>query len=602
MAYVVVEFTEGGTLAVVFNEWLTPRKSEVFWPPYEDQKKYNRALKEKQEIMNNFSKKVLTDEDLLRYLENDEDSDLPILSDDDENNEVENHIESFDEITNYINTTSHSDEENVEVNDQLEELQGGSRNYINENEENVPITENTNNVENIRNFYESHQLTNKNEVSWMGNVQYETRKVQWFEPVQEHVVDLPAPIEFFKKYIPDHIFTQMSEKTNLYAIQKNIARFPPTTPEEIKKFFGIHIVMGNLQFPRVRMYWQKNIGIPLVQENMAFNRFSKLRQTVHLVDVNDRQGTVDRLWKVRDLYNSIRQRCQELPMETFLCVDEQMVPFKGQINIKQYIKNKPKKWGIKIFVLAGQSGLIYDFVIYQGSTTELNPIYSHFGLGAGIVMQLCDRITEKGHGLFFDNYFSTYHLLQYLQSKDIFAVGTIRINRFLHPVLPTDKNLKSLGRGSSEVSVSKDGIVITKWFDNKPVLVASNFVGIGTKDVCKRWDKASKNYIEVPRPESIKYYNNNMGGVDKVDFLLSIYRSYVRSKKWTIRMITHAVDIALVNSWLEYRSKAMELGVQKKYILDLLSFRQEVAEHLILHKDPPKKGQTIKRGTTCNNN
>ncbi|KAG5883424.1 hypothetical protein JTB14_005635 [Gonioctena quinquepunctata] len=76
---------------------------------------------------------------------------------------------------------------------------------------------------------------------------------------------------------------------------------------------------------------------------------------------------------------------------------------------------------------------------------------------------------------------STYNLFQYLYLKYIYAVGTIRVNRFAYPRLPSDKEMKKNGRGSSAISISKDGIV-TKWFDNKPVLVASNFVGIDEQD------------------------------------------------------------------------------------------------------------------------
>lgn len=88
----------------------------------------------------------------------------------------------------------------------------------------------------------------------------------------------------------------------------------------------------------------------------------------------------DRFWKVRILYDSLLSRCQQLSLETILCVDEQMVPFKGNIDVRQYIKGKPNPWGIKIFALAGQSGIIYDFLLYQGQRTELKNDFKKYGL------------------------------------------------------------------------------------------------------------------------------------------------------------------------------------------------------------------------------
>lgn len=121
--------------------------------------------------------------------------------------------------------------------------------------------------------------------------------------------------------------------------------------------------------------------------------------------------------------------------------------------------------------------------------------------------------------------------------------------------------------------------------------MASNFVGKGQTGTCERWDKKKKEYIKVERPEAIKMYNSYMGGVDKMDQLLSFYRSYVRSRKWTLRMITHAVDLALGNSWIEYRNKAESLGITKRKSMDLLSFRQSIGEKLILFRSAPKRGR-----------
>lgn len=560
--------------------------------------------------------KPLTDEELLQLLENDSNSDLPdILSDDDDQpwplSEDLDRQQNMDALLEFMEDRDNENQQNIEEgekdeagesDEESERNKEGKRNEMDVTEcDNTEVKKqqreekrkiNEEKVKNMKDFYKTHDLTEKQNIRWLNNVEYETRNIEWYRARFLPVVDLPPPVDFFRKYIPDQIYEQMMHMTNLYAIQTDIARFPPTTVDEIRKFIGIHIIMGNMNFPRVEMYWNPSMGLRIISENMTLRRFYKLRQTIHLVDINSREDdNNDRLWKVRSLYESFRKRCLELPLEQNLCVDEQVVPFKGNLNIKQYLKNKPKKWGVKIYVLAGKSGIIYDFIIYQGTTTELNPSYTHCGAAAGIVMQLSERISEPNHGLFFDNYFSTYQLFQFLAAKSIFAVGTVRLDRFAHPKLPSDKEMKQQGRGSSAISVSKDGIVLTKWYDNKGVVVGSNFIGIGEKDYCRRWDKTKKEYIQVPRPESIKLYNNNMGGVDKHDFLLSLYRSYVRSKKWTVRMISHAIDLALVNSWLEYRQQASELGMQQKYILDLLAFRQCVAETLILSKNPPKRGR-----------
>jgi hypothetical protein len=68
----------------------------------------------------------------------------------------------------------------------------------------------------------------------------------------------------------------------------------------------------------------------------------------------------DRYVKVRPVLESVRKRCKELPLEENLSVDEQIIPFKGKLNIKQYIRGKPYPWGLKIYILCGKIGLAYD--------------------------------------------------------------------------------------------------------------------------------------------------------------------------------------------------------------------------------------------------
>lgn len=75
----------------------------------------------------------------------------------------------------------------------------------------------------------------------------------------------------------------MAEMTNLYAVHCQ-TRFAPTHVEELKAFVGKHIIMGNLHYPRVRFYWDKQLYVPQIAHNMPFYRFSKLRQNLHFVN------------------------------------------------------------------------------------------------------------------------------------------------------------------------------------------------------------------------------------------------------------------------------------------------------------------------------
>lgn len=50
-------------------------------------------------------------------------------------------------------------------------------------------------------------------------------------------------------------------------------------------------------------------------------------------------------------------------------------------------------------------------------------------------------------------------------------------------------------------------------------------------DQVKRWDKKSKEYLKIERPEAVKLYNSSIGGVDKIDQLIAYYRIFLKSKK-----------------------------------------------------------------------
>ena len=79
--------------------------------------------------------------------------------------------------------------------------------------------------------------------------------------------------------------------------------------------------------------------------------------------------------------------------------------------------------------------------------------------------------------------------------------------------------------------------------------------------------------LRVKCPHLITVYNKNMGGVDRCDMLLALYRNAMKTKKWYKRIIFHLIDLCVVNAWTLFG------GVRK---MSLHKFKLAVATGLIL--------------------
>lgn len=78
-----------------------------------------------------------------------------------------------------------------------------------------------------------------------------------------------------------------------------------------------------------------------------------------------------------------------------------------------------------------------------------------------------------------------------------------------------------------------------------------------------------------------------MGGVDRADQNISLYRISIRGKKWYFPIFCHLVDMSIQNAWQLHR----------KYggIADQLSFRRTIAQGILETHKKPATYQTGKK-------
>ena len=228
-----------------------------------------------------------------------------------------------------------------------------------------------------------------------------------------------------------------------------------------------------------------------------------------------------------------------------------------------------------------------NFDVYQGKSggdNVCNGMPSYFGLGEKVIYEFTKDLHGLNYEVYFDNYFTSIPLLEYLKAKRVSACGTIRSTRkYLPHDLTIDKNLS---RGNYDYRVSDQDLVYYKWKDNKSVHLASNFHGTDASSLLRLRTQKNGERLEFSCPKAVKDYNEYMGGVDKADMLCSIYGLGRKSKKWWHRIFFGILDRTLSNAFIVF----CKINGTKPPSLE---FRCQVCQSLITLGRPTKVGRPL---------
>jgi hypothetical protein len=354
-----------------------------------------------------------------------------------------------------------------------------------------------------------------------------------------------SPCEIFLLFFTPTMAEKICEESIRFARQLGDFTFTMTT-DDLMKFVAIILWTGYVVLPRVKLYWDtdEDCDLPFPCKMMSRDRFLMIKRYLHFAN-NDYINTKEnRFAKVQFLFDELNKNLVQFGIfESDLSVDEQMVRYTGRHPQKQFMKNKPVRWGFKNFVLSTSSGYPLYVLPYQGRKRDkTTPLTIEVVMTMAAVIR--DNSDLRQHALYMDNFYTSWKLLSLLHNLHLGATGTVRANRINKCPLATDKALE--GRG--DFDYQNDGkVLFVKWNDKTTVIIGTNFDTVDPVNNVKRWGKDGLKVI--PAPHCVKSYNAHMGGVDLTNRFIEEYHPSVTGKKWYWCQWINILGLCRVAAW-----------------------------------------------------
>ena len=151
--------------------------------------------------------------------------------------------------------------------------------------------------------------------------------------------------------IGDNLIQLLTEQSNLYQSQ-NAAKWKVSpealkwsniTPEEMRKYLGLIILMEQARKENIRDYWSTDptISTSIFPRTKSRNLFESIWQGWHFSDNRQQTQVSERLFKIWPVYEYFVQKLRsEYSPKQELSLDEAMIPWRGHLKFKTYNPGK----------------------------------------------------------------------------------------------------------------------------------------------------------------------------------------------------------------------------------------------------------------------
>jgi hypothetical protein len=308
----------------------------------------------------------------------------------------------------------------------------------------------------------------------------------------------------------------------------------PVSTVEVRAFIGVLIMAGSLRCnnQHVKEMWgtKEDIRRPIFTAAMGRERFLSIYRFLRFDDKSTRvtRREHDRLAAIREIWDMFVANCKHafVPYE-HITVDEQLVSFRGKCPFRQYMKSKPAKYGIKIWLAAdSKSSYCYNMQVYCGKSLTGEREKNQ---GERVVLDLIEPLAGSGRGVTTDNFFTSVSLAEKLLEKNLTLVGTLRKNKPDIPALLTVSKGREI---NSSLFLFSEKVTVVSYVPkkNKMVLLLSTQHADGQLSA----DPPNK-------PQIIMDYNMTKGGVDNADKLVGEKTCARKTLRWPFRIFMKCV-------------------------------------------------------------
>ena len=172
-----------------------------------------------------------------------------------------------------------------------------------------------------------------------------------------------------------------------------------------------------------------------------------------------------------------------------------MIPTK-KLSFKQYIKDKPIKWGIKIFLLCGsKTGFICNAEVYTGKRTDDNLI-ANLGVTENLIVSMVQYHTNQSFIFYTDRFYTSVQVVEYLlKHNGMGVIGTALTNRREFPK-SVIRRKNEMQRGDCEL-VNNGNIELSCGRTKKPIYFITSVYIASCLETVKRYDAKEKEKVDV---------------------------------------------------------------------------------------------------------